>query len=223
MLRDRETIDGEDILESTAEVSVPDSIQAVIASRLDTLPLERKALLQDAAVMGNVFWAGSVSAMSGQAVRQVEETLHELARKELVRPRRHSSMEGEAEYGFWHLLVRDVAYEQIPSAQRAARHLKAASWLENEAAGRVEDLAEVLAYHTGEALNLADLQGDAGLRADVAPAAARYALLAGEPASASTPRRRSPCSTGPGHSPPRPTPHSHSSCCAGEMRRTRRG
>jgi class 3 adenylate cyclase len=180
MLRDRETIDGQDVLESTAGVSVPDSIQAVIASRLDTLPLERKALLQDAAVMGNVFWAGSVSAMSGQAVRQVEETLHELARKELVRPRRHSSMEGEAEYGFWHLLVRDVAYEQIPRAQRAARHLKAASWLVNEAGGRVEDLAEVLAYHTGEALNLADMQGDAGLRADVAPAAARYALLAGE-------------------------------------------
>jgi class 3 adenylate cyclase/tetratricopeptide (TPR) repeat protein len=180
MLRDREGTDGQDVLEITAEVAVPDSVQAVIASRLDTLPLERKALLQDAAVMGQVFWSGSVSAMSGQDERQVTQALHEFARKELVRPRRHSSMEGEAEYVFWHLLVRDVAYEQIPRAQRAARHIKAAKWLENKAAGRVEDLAEVLAYHTGEALTLADTQGDARLYAVVAPAAPRYALLAGE-------------------------------------------
>jgi class 3 adenylate cyclase/tetratricopeptide (TPR) repeat protein len=180
MLRDREELDEQGRLRTTTEVAVPDSIQALVAARLDTLPLERKALLQDAAVMGKVFWAGSVSAMSGLDRQEVEEALHELARKELVRPARQSSMEDEVEYAFWHLLVRDVAYEQIPRAQRASRHIKAASWLEDKAAGRVEDLAEVLAYHTGEALRLAEMQGDATLRADVAPAAARYALLAGE-------------------------------------------
>jgi class 3 adenylate cyclase/tetratricopeptide (TPR) repeat protein len=180
MLRDREALGGHGLFKTGADVAVPDSIQALIAARLDTLPLEHKALLQDGAVMGKVFWAGSVSAMSDQDDRTVEEVLHELARKELVRPARQSSMEGEAEYAFGHLLVRDVAYEQIPRAQRAGRHVKAAAWLENKAAGRVEDLAEVLAYHTGEALRLAEIQGNARLRADVAPAAGRYALLAGE-------------------------------------------
>ncbi|MCY7302690.1 MAG: hypothetical protein LH654_06575, partial [Thermoleophilia bacterium] len=150
------------------------------AARLDTLPQERKKLLQDAAVMGKVFWAGSVVAMGDRDSPEVKQALHELLRKELVRPARQSSMEGEAEYGFWHLLVRDVAYAQIPRAQRASKHLAAADWLETKAGERVEDLAEVLAYHTGEALTLAQATGDTSLQNTVTPRAARYALLAGE-------------------------------------------
>ncbi len=180
MLRDRDLLDEHGTLRSDAEVPFPESIQALIAARLDTLPQERKQLLQDAAVMGKVFWAGSVSVMGDRDPREVEQALHELSRKELVRPARQSSMEGEAEYGFWHLLVRDVAYNQIPRAQRAAKHLNAASWLEQKAGERVEDLAEVLAYHTGEALTLAQATGDTTLQADITPAAAHYALLAGE-------------------------------------------
>ena len=93
----------------------PDSVQALIAARLDTLSPERKSLLQDAAVVGKVFWAGAVAEMGGRDPREVEQALHELSRKELVRPARTtSSMEGEAEYGFWHLLVRDVCYAPDP-------------------------------------------------------------------------------------------------------------
>jgi class 3 adenylate cyclase/tetratricopeptide (TPR) repeat protein len=180
MLRDRDLLDEHGTLRADAEVPFPDSIQALIAARLDTLPQDRKQLLQDAAVLGKLFWAGSLVAMGKREPREVDFALHELARKELVRPARQSSMEGEAEYGFWHLLVRDVAYGQIPRAQRAAKHLSAAGWLEAKAGERVEDLAEVLAYHTGEALALAHATGDAPLEAEVAPSAARYALLAGE-------------------------------------------
>jgi tetratricopeptide (TPR) repeat protein len=92
-------------------------------------------------------------------------------------------MEGEPEYGFWHLLVRDVAYGQIPRAQRTTRHLRAADWLESKAGKRVEDLAEVLAYHTGEALDLAQATGDKGHIGEITPRARRYALLAGERAA----------------------------------------
>ncbi|MEJ7568627.1 MAG: AAA family ATPase [Gaiellaceae bacterium] len=180
MLRDRELLDNRGTLRSDAEVPFPASIQALIAARLDTLPQDRKALLQDAAVMGKVFWAGSVVAMGDRDSREVEQALHELSRKELVRPARQSSMEGETECGFWHLLVRDVAYAQIPRAQRASKHLSAADWLEAKAGERVEDLAEVLAYHTGEALTLAEATGDTVLQAEITPRAARYALLAGE-------------------------------------------
>jgi tetratricopeptide (TPR) repeat protein len=161
-------------------VPFPESIHALIAARLDTLPLERKALLQDAAVLGKVFWAGAVGAMDDRDSHDVERALHELTRKELVRPSRRSSMEGETEYGFWHLLVRDVAYQQIPRAERASKHVAACDWLEARAGERVEDLAEVLAYHSGEALALAEATGDSTLQSQIAPRAARYALLAGE-------------------------------------------
>jgi hypothetical protein len=127
-------------------------------------------------VLGKVFWAGAVGAMDDRDPHEVERALHELARKELVRPSRQSSMEGETEYGFWHLLVRDVAYQQIPRAGRAAKHLAAADWLETKAGEHVEELA----YHTGEALALAQATGDAALEAEVKPRAAHYALLAGE-------------------------------------------
>ncbi len=180
MLRDRQVLDPHGTLRTEAEIPFPDSIHALIAARLDTLPADRKSLLQDAAVIGKVFWAGALVEMGGRAPHDVEHALHELTRKELVRPARQSSMEAEQELAFWHLLVRDVAYSQIPRAQRASKHLKAATWLEGKAGERVEDLAEVLAHHTGEALDLAQATGDPDLADEVLPRARRYALLAGE-------------------------------------------
>ena len=140
--------------------ALPESLQALIAARLDTLSPERKSLLQDAAVLGKVFWVGALAEIGGRDPGDLELALHELARKELVRPARVSSMEGESEYSFWHLLVRDVAYSQIPRAERARRHRAAAGWIERQAGGRVEDLAEVLAHHYLQALELAEAAGD---------------------------------------------------------------
>ena len=133
-------------------VQVPESVQALIAARLDTLPADRKSLLQHAAVLGKVFWAGALAEMGGRDQHEVELALHELARKELVRPARTSSMEGEYEYGFWHVLVRDVCYAQIPRADRAVRHQAAAAWIEEKAGERVENLADVLAHQYQAAL-----------------------------------------------------------------------
>ena len=117
--------------------------------------------------------------------REVEQALHELARKELVRPARTSSMEGEAEYGFWHLLVRDVCYAQIPRAARAARHRAAAAWLERQAGERAEDLADVLAYHYLSALELVARRRPGAEQAQELEAnAIRYLALAGERALA---------------------------------------
>jgi class 3 adenylate cyclase/tetratricopeptide (TPR) repeat protein len=142
------------------QIAAPEGVHALIAARLDTLPPDRKALLRDAAVLGKVFWAGAVAAMGGREEREVRDALHELTRKELVRPLRETSMEGEAEYTFWHMLGRDVAYGQIPRADRAAKHRAAANWIEARAGERVEDLADVLAYHLAEALTLAEAAGE---------------------------------------------------------------
>ncbi|PWU20721.1 MAG: hypothetical protein C5B48_12110, partial [Candidatus Rokuibacteriota bacterium] len=110
----------------------------------------------------------------------VELALHELALKELVRPARQSSMEGESEYGFWHLLVRDVAYAQIPRAERARRHRSAAIWIERKAGERVEDLAEVLAYHYLQALELAEAAGETTEAEELRAPARHFLALAGE-------------------------------------------
>src|SRR5439155_15719282 len=103
-------------VDDTAQFLLPETVQALIAARLDTLSAERKALLHDAAVVGKVFWSGTVASMGSRDEREVRDGLHELARKELVRPARRSSVAGQAEYSFWHLLIRDVAYSQIPRA-----------------------------------------------------------------------------------------------------------
>ena len=161
-------------------VEVPDSVHALIAARLDTLPPERKSLLQDASVLGKVFWAGAVAAMGDRDPHDVELALHELARKELVRSARISSMEGEREFGFWHVLVRDVCYGQITRAARAARHLAAARWIEEKTGERVEDLADVLAYHYEAALELSEAAGLTEHREELQAQVVRYLTLAGE-------------------------------------------
>ncbi len=183
LLRDRDLLDESDgtiSLRPGAAVPLPDSIGALLAARLDTLPPERKSLLADAAVVGKVFWAGAVAAMSGRDLGAVTDVLRELSRKELVRPARRSSFEGEAEYAFWHVLARDVAYNALPRASRAARHVAAARWIESKTPARVEDLADVLAYHYGTALELARADGRAGEAAELAVPAFRFLSLAGE-------------------------------------------
>ncbi|HEU4354806.1 MAG TPA: AAA family ATPase, partial [Actinomycetota bacterium] len=108
------------------EVPVPETVQALIAARLDTLAPQSKSLLQDASILGRTFWTGAVAEMGGRAPDEVDLRLHDLARQELIRPVRPSSIAGDAEFAFWHLLVRDVAYEQIPRADRGAKHHAAA-------------------------------------------------------------------------------------------------
>jgi class 3 adenylate cyclase/tetratricopeptide (TPR) repeat protein len=162
------------------EPALPDSVQALIAARLDTLPPHRKSLLQDAAVVGKVFWAGALKAISGCPEAELDLALHELARKELVRAVRTTSMEGEAEYSFWHEIIRDVAYSQIPRGERVRRHQSAAAWIERKAGNRIEDLAEVLAHHYLQALELATAAGDRDRAKDLARPARRFLALAGE-------------------------------------------
>jgi class 3 adenylate cyclase/tetratricopeptide (TPR) repeat protein len=162
---------------------LPDSVQALIAARLDTLAQDRKSLLQDAAVIGKVFWAGALAELGGRALQDVTDALHELARKELVHEARTSSMQDEHEYAFSHLLVRDVCYAQIPRTARATRHRAAAAWLEGRAGERIEDLADVLAHHYLTALDLTLAAGhhsEAALRDD----AIRCLSLAAERATA---------------------------------------
>jgi class 3 adenylate cyclase/tetratricopeptide (TPR) repeat protein len=139
---------------------VPESVQAVVAARLDTLSQERKALMYAASVVGKVFWAGAVAAVAGVEADEVRQGLRELVRKELIRPSRASSIHGEDEFTFWHALVRDVAYQQIPRADRARKHRVAAEWIGAVASERVAEHAEILVHHYTEAADLARAIGE---------------------------------------------------------------
>ncbi len=178
MLRDRGLLRREGSvwrLDATG-VDVPETVQAIIAARLDALTAGEKALLQDASVVGKVFWQSAVEAIAGLSRWEVDELLHSLERKELVRRERRASVAGETEYAFRHVLVRDVAYGQIPRARRADVHERAAGWIEGLGEGRAEDRSEMLAHHYLAAIELLRASGrDAGALAPRACAALREA------------------------------------------------
>ncbi len=141
-------------LSAGAELPVPESVQGLIAARLDDLPAAEKRLLQDAAVLGKVVWSGALAAMGETSRFAVEERLHALERREMLRRERRSSVGGETEYAFRHVLMRDVAYGQIPRAQRADKHRRAAEWIESLSADR-ESAPDMLAHHYSRALEYA--------------------------------------------------------------------
>ena len=141
------------LVERPAETVVPETVQGMIAARIDTLPLDEKGLLQEAAIVGRVFWLGAL----GRERWTIEGRLHSLERKEFVRRELRSSVAGEDEYVFRHALVRDVAYEQIPRSERAEMHRGAAEWIES--LGRPDDHAETLAHHYAAALDFARVSG----------------------------------------------------------------
>jgi class 3 adenylate cyclase/tetratricopeptide (TPR) repeat protein len=133
--------------------ALPESVQGIIAARLDALPLDEKLLLQDAAVAGKVFWLDALEHIGGTDGAAAEQILHALERKEFVRRERRSAVGDEGQYAFRHLLVRDVAYSQIPRAARAQKHRAAAEWIES--LGRPDDHAEMIAHHYLGALEFA--------------------------------------------------------------------
>jgi class 3 adenylate cyclase/tetratricopeptide (TPR) repeat protein len=146
--------DGRWRLTAGAKLPVPESVQGLIAARLDDLPGDQKRLLHDAAVLGKVVWLGALAAMSGIARYQAEEQLHALERREMLRRERRSTVAGDTEYAFRHVLMRDVAYGQIPRVQRADKHQRAAAWIESLASDR-SDAPDMVAHHYSRALDYA--------------------------------------------------------------------
>ncbi len=159
-------------------LAVPESVHAIITARLDALPVAEKALLQDASVIGRVVWQGALARVGGQSVRgssprpsgraprssrlrprRPDRHLEALERKEFLVRARPSSVAGEAEYRFRHVLVRDVAYGQIPRLRRGESHRRTAEWLESLSPDRAADRAEMLAHHYLHAYELALASG----------------------------------------------------------------
>ncbi len=159
---------------------LPAETQAALLARAGGNPLYAEQFVrmyaergEDAAVLGKLFWAGALAAIGGVSVSALEERLRPLVRREFVTRGRRSSVVGETEYEFGHVLVRDVAYGQIPRAERVTKHRRAAEWIESLSPDRSEDRAEMLAHHYLAALEFARA---AGLDLTEVAGAARAAL-----------------------------------------------
>jgi predicted ATPase/class 3 adenylate cyclase len=162
------------------QLGFPQTLQSVIAARLDTLSPGRRSLLQDASVVGRVFWSGAVAFVSEADQVTVAADLADLERREFVRSAPASTIQSQDEFSFWHAIVRDVAYGQIPRAARSSKHRRVAAWTEAIAGERVGDLAEILAHHAISALQLARAAGETEGIADLEDQAARYLRLAAQ-------------------------------------------
>ena len=153
------------------DVSVPPTIQALLAARLDRLDLPARRVLERASIEGRVFHRGAIEALLPEE-QAVPEQLVSLIRQELVR-RDRSQLPGDDGFRFRHQLIRDATYDALPKATRAELHERLADWLENHARNLVE-LDEIVGYHLDQAFTYQSELGpvdDAG-RALAARAAA---------------------------------------------------
>lgn len=123
---------------------LPDTVQGVIASRVDALqPVEKRAI-QDASVVGRIFWEGALEHLG---TPDPGTAIDALIQKALVLERPASTIAGERELIFTHILTRDVAYASLPHARRPEAHARAGEWIEDVTQGRAEEFAEILAHH----------------------------------------------------------------------------
>ena len=143
----------------TAPTPLPAGVHAIVAARLDALAAADKAVLHDAAVLGQVGWLGALAEVAGRDRRELEACLARLEAREFLQRAPASRVAGEVEYAFRHVLVRDVAYGQVLRAERADKHRRAAAWIEALAPDRTEGRAELLAYHYRAALWFARAAG----------------------------------------------------------------
>jgi len=154
------------VLEKLADLEVPATLTAVLQARLDRLTAGQKQALQQAAVVGRVFWDAVLAELGAGA----EERLGELAGRELVMPRRESAFAGTVEYIFKHALLRDVTYETVLKRVRKGYHRLVGAWLvaTAEANGRTEEYAAIIGGHyeaAGELVEAAGWYGRAGKQA----------------------------------------------------------
>ena len=126
-------------------LEVPETLQALIAARLDGLPPEERRLVQDAAVLGKTFTKRGARIPSGLPEAELEPLLSSLARKEVLGVQADPRSPEHGQYGFLQDLLRKVAYETLAKADRKARHLAAAAFLEQ--GWSEQEVVEVVASH----------------------------------------------------------------------------
>ena len=128
---------------------LPTTVRAAIASRIDALPAEPRAAILAASVVGKHFWRGVLRSF--EDLEGVDEAIDALESRDLIRREPSSQVQGDAEFSFKHILIREVAYATLARADRKQRHAAVARYIEDVAGDRSRNLAWVLAHHWREA------------------------------------------------------------------------
>ena len=138
-----------------AAVRIPDTLQALIAARIDTLPPDSRSVLRHGALIGRVFWRGAIAELDPEL--DVDTALADLVDRQLLTREPISTVTGELAYRFRHVLIRDVAYGGLAKSVRATLHRSFAEWLRGRSH---DDLVETQAFHLDRAAALlAELDG----------------------------------------------------------------
>jgi class 3 adenylate cyclase/tetratricopeptide (TPR) repeat protein len=137
--------------------TIPDTIQALIAARIDALPQEQKQLIQHASVIGRIFWQGALAHVA--PALDVPALIEAVVDRELVLVEERTTIAGERAFRFKHGLIAEVAYAGLSKATRAELHASFARWLHDRAG---DELLEIRAFHLDRAVALnEELQGRA--------------------------------------------------------------
>jgi class 3 adenylate cyclase/tetratricopeptide (TPR) repeat protein len=160
------------------QLTVPESLRSLIASRLDALDPADRVLLQDASVLGQVFDLATLSIVTGEPEAALEERLRDLSRREIVELETDPRSPERGQYKFVQALIREVAYGTLALRDRRSRHLAIARHYEAQGD---DELAGALASHYVAAHEAST----EGAEADAVAAQARIALRAAADRAAS--------------------------------------
>ncbi|WP_376797680.1 adenylate/guanylate cyclase domain-containing protein [Thermogemmatispora sp.] len=134
---------------------VPDTIQGVLAARIDLLSPVEKHVLQKAAIIGRTFWLSGLRELAADLDEEtLLQTLESLITRDFISEserRDRSPIENDRVFSFKHILTRDVVYHTLSRTHRAVNHARLARWLEEQVAGRTERFVELLAHHYQQA------------------------------------------------------------------------
>ncbi|HET7044943.1 MAG TPA: adenylate/guanylate cyclase domain-containing protein [Gaiellaceae bacterium] len=159
------------------ELEVPETLQGLIAARLDGLDPEERRLLQDASVLGKTFSREALAALVGLAESELEPLLSALVRKEILGVQADPRSPERGQYGFLQDLVKRVAYGTLARRERKARHLAAAALLQSSFGESEREIVEVVASHY---LAAYEVQPDAEDAAAIRSTAGNLLAQAGE-------------------------------------------
>ena len=151
------------------ELAIPETLQALIAARLDSLDLADRTLLQDASVLGQTFTLEALAAIADEPEAVLEPRLRALARREVLVLDADPRSPERGQYGFGQAILREIAYGTLAKTERRAKHIAAARYWESLGD---EELAGVLASHYVDAYRATP----SGPEADALAAQARVAL-----------------------------------------------
>jgi class 3 adenylate cyclase/tetratricopeptide (TPR) repeat protein len=161
-------------------LEIPNTLQALVAARLDGLDGEERSLLQDAAVLGKSFTKQALAALNGSNEEEVETLLGSLVRKEVLSLQADPRSPERGQYAFLQDLLRQVAYETLAKRDRKRRHLAVAAYLEEGWGPAEQEIAEVVASHYVAAIECAPEDEDA---AEIGAKARAMLTRAGERAA----------------------------------------